>query len=228
MWYTKPIRTFILCAVMVFPAAHITIAQSYYHTPGDTVIANAAFNDVNVFNIMQVHPTADTLYFKWYMQSVVMPASWEASICDNGNCYTSLRDSGMMNPIVPGDNGLMSLHLDPKNEAGTGIIRYTIFDTLTPQQVDTLTWIITASGPTGIPGKELLQPVAGTRHGRIWCRNINPDFNTAVLYDMNGRILFRQRITGKEIDIPAGHFSPGILILKLSGKKIFLTKILNQ
>lgn len=228
MWRINYNKNIILLAAVLLAAVNSSFAQSYYHSPNDTITASAIFNDISVFNIVQIHPTSDTLYFKWYQQSVVMPLSWEASICDNGNCYTSLKDSGMMAPIVPGDNGLMSLHLDPKFQSGTGIIRYTIFATNTPTQVDTLTWIITAGGSTGIAEPKKSQPIIYSGNKQIVCKNLNGQFSKACLFDMNGRLILQQNIEGNEAEILAPGFYSNMLILRLSGRRNFTTKILNN
>lgn len=227
MWYIKYCRS-VLLWIAVFAAVHSSRAQSYYHTPGDTFTGFAMFQDVNVFNIIQVHPAADTLYFKWHKQSVDMPASWEASICDNGNCYTSLMDSGSMVPIVPGDDGLMSLHLDPKTVAGTGIIRYSLYAANSAAQVDTLTWIITAGSPSGLSDPKAQRPVVYVSGYQVRCRNLQGLYNQASLYDLNGRLLVQQQVTGDEAILPVAHYNARMFILKLSGKRNFITKVLNQ
>lgn len=221
-------RSLLLIAVILFTAINTSRAQHYYNIPGDTLTGTAGFNDISVFNITQVHPTADTLYFKWYQQSVSMPSGWEASICDNGNCYTSLKDSGMMAPIVPGDNGLMSLHLDPGLTPGTGIIRYVLFADNTAQQPDTLTWIITAGTTNGITTQQETLPVVACGNKQIYCSNLKGQFALALLYTANGSLLRRQKITGSETRILMETYPAGIYILKLSGKRNFITKILNQ
>lgn len=228
MWYTKIVHSLLLPVAALLTAAGSTMAQSYEHMPGDTIIATAVFNDVNVFNITQAHPTPDTLYFSWYRQSVVMPASWEASICDNGNCYTSLKDSGMMAPIVPGDNGLMSLHLNPGSEPGTGIIRYRISAHNSPERVDTLTWIITAAPVTGISPLPAQQPLITVQDQQLLCLYPEGVYTTVLLYDMGGRLLYRQRLWGKEARIGLERYSNQLFVLKLTGKRSFITKILNQ
>lgn len=228
MWHINYNRNIILLTAVLLAAVNSSFAQSYYHSPNDTITSSAVFDDISVFNIIQTHPTSDTLYFKWYKQSVTMPLSWEASICDNGNCYTSLKDSGMMAPIVPGDNGLMSLHLDPKFEAGTGVIRYIIYATNTSTQVDTLTWIITAGGTTGITEPKNVPPIIYSGNGRIVYKNLDNQFSKACLFDMNGRLILQQNIEGNEGEILISGFYSSMLILRLSGRRNFTTKILNK
>jgi hypothetical protein len=230
MYYTNILKRSILLTAIIFMAVNTSFSQqSYYHSPNDTIMENAEFNDVNVFNITQLHPTADTLYFKWYKQSIEMPGTWEASICDVGHCYTTLRDSGIMDPIYPGDAGLMSLHIDPKFEAGTATIRYTIFAENTPERVDTLTWIITASGPTGFNEPDLSQPEIINNGKEIICKNLKGEYSKAFLYNSNGRLLASRDIAvnDNELSISLQAHSTQIFILHLKGKRSFTKKVPN-
>lgn len=227
MLYTNHLKGTILLIVAFIATINISFAQSYYHSPNDTIIANVPFDDFSVFNITQVHPTADTLYFKWHKQSVVMPATWEASICDYGNCYTTLEDSGTMAAIVTGNNGLMSLHINPHFEAGAGIIRYSIFATNTPTQIDTLTWIITATAPNGIEKVNNSKPVIYYSNKQIICGNLQDNFSKAFLYDLNGKLLLEKSIHTEEVTLFTGEYNPQILILHLIGKQNLISKIFN-
>lgn len=208
-------------------AVNISFAQSYYHSPDDSIVAEAVANDFNVYNITQIHPTNDTLYFKWNKQSVSMPITWEAGICDNGECNSFLKDSGAMIPIVPGDNGLMSLHINPHNESGTAIIRYTIFEIHQPQKMDTLTWIISAGGhPNNISKINAKQdPKIWVDNGNIHCVNLNNNFSIISVCDLQGRKLFIQKIRGNEARISFRDINSGIYVLQLKGRNNFSRKI---
>lgn len=148
---TKNYWQLIVVVALSGAAAPRGIAQSYFHSPNDTLIANTIVNNSVTLNITQVHPTNDTLRFVWEKLFVSMPNEWTAMICDNNTCYPSLIDSSTTLPVLPGDDGLMLIHCYPNTNSGTGIIRYSIYEIHTPNQVDTLTWIINASGTVGLP-----------------------------------------------------------------------------
>ncbi|MES2590212.1 MAG: T9SS type A sorting domain-containing protein [Bacteroidota bacterium] len=128
--------------VLFCTSTSFVLAQSYYHSPNDTLIANTELDNSVTMNITQIHPTNDTLYFHWNKLNVSMPIDWEASVCDNSNCYTSLIESGNMLPVLPGDDGLLLIHCTPHTNSGVGIIQYTIYEDKTQNQIDTLTWMI--------------------------------------------------------------------------------------
>lgn len=208
--------------------ARTSFAQSYYNAPNDTIIGTAPFNDVSVFNITQVHPTTDTVHFVWHKQMVTMPLTWEASICDAGDCYTTLKDSGTMAPIVPGDNGLMSLHINPFSEAGTGIIRFSIFAKNTPTQVDTLTWIISAYATSVAQLPQNEKPIVFSNNHRLICKNINADYKSVLIYSIDGRVLHKEEIHNPEISISLSDMVSQLLIIQLIGKEMLVTRIINN
>lgn len=215
-FYTK--RSLILIIALV-AIINTSFCQSYIHSPNDTIIANAIYNDVSVFNIIQLHPTNDTLYFKWNKQSESLPSSWEASICDNGHCNTTLVDSGAMDPVYIGDVGIMSLHINPHFQPGTAIIRYSIYDTNTPSQVDTLTWII-SSIPTSINTLAYNKPTITFFNQTLKLSDIDNRFNLITVFDIFGRSLFKALISNTNEQYYLPQLPTSIMIIQLSGKNI--------
>jgi hypothetical protein len=212
--------------VVVIPIANtcISLAQSYYHSPNDTIISNANFDDVSVYNITQVHPLNDTILFKYHKYSVAMPTSWDAYLCDNTTCHPDMADSSNM-WAIPGDNGLMSLHLNPHFEAGTGIIRYLFFDTNTPLQVDTLTWIISA-GATDISTLTTENPCITIINQTLSLKNVVGRFDKLRILDMNGRIIYQAAIEKNE-HFTMPYFQTPVIIVQLGGYKILYQQKMN-
>jgi len=197
-------------------------AQSYNNSPGDSLVQSANLEQTVVMNITQLHPTSDTLYFHWRKIEASLPAGWTASLCDNGACFSSLPDSGMMIPIVPGDNGLMSLHCTPHTTIGAGIIRYALYATATPARIDTLTWIINATA-TGIEDVNSAQPFIYCSNGVIYCSNTQNDYSEVKVYSIDGRKIFAPPIMDR-ITVP--DIKNQIVIVVLQGEsKIFSQKI---
>lgn len=135
----------VLLVYLLF-ASFGAFGQGYYHSPNDTLIAVTTLDQQVTLNITQVHTSNDTLQFVWKKLNVSMPVEWEASICDNSNCYLTLIDSSTTLPVLPGDDGLLLIHCTPHDVMSVGIIQYTIYEISAPTNIDTLTWIINASG----------------------------------------------------------------------------------
>lgn len=222
----KNFKQFVLTAAILFAAANMMNAQSYQNSPGDSIISNANLDDVSVYTITQLHPGADTVHFRYQKYSVTMPASWDALLCDNANCHPDLKDSSEM-IAVPGDNGLMSLHLNPHWEAGTGIVRYLLHDVNTPTQIDTLTWIISAGAVT-VSEQIEMQPVISLNQQTLTIKNADKRFKTLRILDAQGRTLFSSHvgITG-QYTIPT--FQKAFLVIQLRGNNIYYhQKIITQ
>ncbi|MBS1594089.1 MAG: hypothetical protein JST90_07175 [Bacteroidetes bacterium] len=168
-------------------------------------------------NIIQSHPTNDTLHFHWKKLSALLPTGWEASICDNGLCFGSLVDSGMMIPIVPGDDGLMSVHCRPDTNAGLGIIQYILYEEKTSFHRDTLTWIVDAS-PSGID--DLATPKLDVRFsfGKLWFQNIGEGFSQFAVYDASGRLLCQDKILQSTFQYAVELPAHSVAILQMNGK----------
>lgn len=123
----------------------ITNAQRYRITPNDTIRITGMMEDLQTLSIEQFNTTSDTLTVRWKKISAIVPEKWEASVCDNSFCNTSLVDSGTMNPIFPSEYGLLLLHITPHVVYGTAEVRYVVWDIATPLIQDTLTYILSVS-----------------------------------------------------------------------------------
>lgn len=202
--------------VLFCTSTTLAFSQSYWHSPNDTLIANTSVNNSVTMSIIQVHPNNDTLQFVWKMASVSLLNDWTAQICDNAGCYPSLLDSSTTLPVLPGDDGLMLIHCYPNNTPGTGIIRYSIYEIHSPNQVDTLTWIIHASSTAGInePGSSV--PAYTLTGNRFQLTDNGMFFTNLALFDLNGKELFSTAISKSvTVEIPA--FPASFYYIVLSG-----------
>jgi len=212
----KLIQQFVPVVMILFITTGIAISQSYYHSPNDTLISNTTVNNSVTMNITQVHPNNDTLQFVWKKFSVSMPNDWTATICDNNTCFPSLIDSSTTLPVLPGDDGLMLVHCYPNTNAGTGVIRYTIYEIHSPQQIDTLTWIINAESTAGINESAFTTPVYTIKGNQFQLTDSKSKYTNLTLLDLNGREVFSSSIpTSLCVEIPL--FPANFYYLVLSG-----------
>ena len=213
------LKGFILAVTVLCVAAGEVYAQNYYHSPNDTLVAYTEPGNSVTMNITQLHPTNDTLYFAWNKLSVSMPEGWTATICDNSMCYTSLVENGATLPVLPGDDGLMLIHCQPASP-GTAVIRYTIFETATPWQVDTLTWIIEAS-PLSVADKAE-NKLPFTLIENRFLLNTNA-YSTLTLTNTSGQQVLESRVKPfEEITLPQDQSA--FYFLELSGDSGILRK----
>ena len=196
--------------------------QNYFHSPNDTLIANTILDGQVTMNITQIHPNNDTLHFNWNKLDVVLPFGWEANICDNSFCYTSLVDSGTTLPVLPGDNGLMLIHCTPHITEGTAIIQYTISEANTPWQIDTLTWIINAT-VAGITSNHAISPKIWTYKNDLYFDEISTDYNSLIIYNSLGEAVFDTKFSTENIfHLPL--LTPSIYFVQLVGDSNILTQ----
>ena len=116
-----------LVVVAFCVATTISFAQTYTIYPQKISTSNALLEDLQTLIIRQVNITNDTLQLHWKKVSASVPDSWEASICDNQLCNTTLPDSGSMGLVMPNDYGFLLIHCTPHVSLGSAIIRYSVF-----------------------------------------------------------------------------------------------------
>lgn len=144
----------VLSVAAILAATDISFAQTFSLTPNDSININGVLEDVQTLSIQQPNISNDTITLKWKKVSESVPLLWDASVCDNHFCNTSLVDSGMMNPVVPLDYGLLLVHITPHVNYGTAVIRYVVWDIANPTLKDTLTYILTSNATSGIAETE--------------------------------------------------------------------------
>ena len=106
--------------------------------------------DLETLSIQQFNTTTDTIHLQWQKVSEIVPLLWEASVCDNQICNTTLVNNGTMNPVIPNEYGLLLLHITAHVNYGTATVRYAVWDIANPAMKDTLTYILTVSATSGI------------------------------------------------------------------------------
>jgi hypothetical protein len=144
----------VLSVATIFAVADISFAQSYSLVPNDTIHMVGMMEDLETLSIQQQNTSTDTIQLKWQKVSESVPPIWEANVCDNAFCNTSLVDSGTMNPVLPSEYGLLLLHITPHKNYGTAVVRYAVWDIANPALKDTLTYILTVNTSSGISDAE--------------------------------------------------------------------------
>ena len=137
-------------SVVIIAAAGNSFSQSYTLSPGDSVQFTGVFDHLQTLSIEQVNATADTIQLAWKKVSESVPPNWEAVVCDNVMCNTSLVDSGSMNPVMPGDYGFVLMHITPHVNYGTAVVRYAVWDIANDSMKDTLTYILSLDSVSAI------------------------------------------------------------------------------
>lgn len=141
----------LLATVAAFTTATVsTCAQSFINTPNVTIEVTGIMDDLETLSILQFNTTSDSIQLQWTKVSESVPVGWEASVCDNFTCNTSLVDDGTMLPVLPGEYGLLLIHITAHLNYGTAVIQYAIWDQNYPAAIDTLTYILHVNAPSSV------------------------------------------------------------------------------
>jgi hypothetical protein len=217
-------------AIIVLMKVKSVLAQGYKISPGDSVRGKIELGGRAVLNINQIHPGKDTLHLKWKQIYVNMPSGWDGTICDYGHCYSTLKDTGTMDPVLPGDDALISMHFFASKTPGTAIIRYILTSGGPLFQSDTLTWIVDGTF-SFIQSNSIEKPsiIINSHSLKVSCRLCK--FSELSIANMQGQALLTSQFKNSEtIEIPLDNFREGIYILSLKGngtyysQKIILTQ----
>lgn len=150
----KNFQNMVLSVAAILAATDFSFAQYFSNVPNDTINMVGMMEDLETLSIQQLNTSNKAITLKWQKVSESVPSVWEASVCDNITCNTSLVDSGTMNPVNPADYGLLLLHITPHVNYGKAIVRYAVWDIANPVLKDTLTYILTVTATSGIASSE--------------------------------------------------------------------------
>jgi hypothetical protein len=224
----RAIRHIILSVAALFAATDISFAQTYSLVPNDSISITGMFEDLQTLSVQQVNISSGTIQLKWKKVSESVPALWDALVCDNALCNTSLVDSGTMNPVVPGDYGFLLLHVTPHVNYGVAIIRYAVWDIANAAMKDTLTFILSVNNTSGIGRPEYKNGFSVFPNPSKERIHIVTDFKTGFEYlitDVSGKEIKTGVSTAKSIFVSTENFSDGVYnVLVVEENKILISK----
>jgi len=173
--------------------------------------------DLETLTIQQINIANNAITLEWQKVSENVPPMWEAKVCDNVICYSSLVNGGVMNPIVPGDFGFLMMHVTPHVNFGTSTIRYAVWDAAFPLLKDTLTYILTVPAPTGISNlneiKYSLYPNPADE--MIDIKISDPASFNYQISDNTGKIIDSGKSVSRQLNIKTYQYKNGIYFLKM-------------
>ena len=205
-------------------------ATTFSVSPNDTSFAETSLDELQSLTINLIHTTNDTLFLSWKKVYENIPSNWEATVCDYQHCYTSLLDSGTMDPVVAGDDGLMNCHITPHINFGITIIRYAVWDNNFPTLIDTLTWIVTCNtlGINPINSNQFqlsVYPNPAKDYFYISNYQLKPSDKIELLNRMGETLA----VSANQNTITVTSLNEGIYFFKIiSGSQVFVSKIVKQ
>lgn len=228
----KTLKNIMLSVAAILAATDFSFSQSYSITPNDTVQLLGGMEDLQTLTISQQNNGSDTLYFQWQKVSESVPANWEASVCDNFVCYTTLKDSGTTNPVFPTESGFILLHVTPHVNYGTAIIRYAIWDVANPTVKDTLTFITTVNAPSAIAeteNKKTFNVFPNPVNGYLNITSTNNEIFSLNIFNSLGEKV-SSTVSTQNSKLETRNFSNGVytILISTNSKSSFIKKIVIQ
>ena len=223
----KQTAKMLLVSVVAFANADTAFAQRpFTSTPKDTIVATVPLDVKKSMMFQQFAIAGQTLQLRWRQLSLSIPPQWEANLCDNGTCFTNLPSSGSMNPVWPGDYGLMKLDVTARVNQGTAVVRYAVWDSSAANLVDTLTWIV-HSNTTSISHVQNKSPIAHVVNKTLLISQAKPGL-VVLLYDAAAKKVFQKSLVNQDETIDLSALSSGMYVLHITGlnhpyaQKIFI------
>jgi hypothetical protein len=128
--------------------------------------------------------------------------------------------SGMMNPILPNDYGLLLLHITAHVNHGTATVRYAVWDIANPAIKDTLTYILNIPVASSIAEAEIKSALSIFPNPANNVINFSNDTNAVVslveMTDMNGRVIKSAKINATEGEISVSDLSSGVYMMRIT------------
>lgn len=228
----KPVLQILLILFVNTLFPNFSFSQTFDNIPNDTVKMTGIMEDNETISIQQLNISTDTISLKWKKVSEVIPNGWDASVCDNKICYTSLVDSGIMNPVIPSDTGFLLLHLTSHINYGMAIIRYAVWDVANPTIRDTLTYILKVENTVKISESE-------TKNKFIFFPNpandkieIASSFQTNysyILTDISGKIIKTENSTTNNTHISIGDLPQDVYFITIKlNNNLFTHKFIKH
>lgn len=213
----KLMQNIIILVAVLFAATNIIFAKNYNLVPNDTIFLIGELEDLQTLTIQELNISKDTINLKWKLIKSNLPENWEASVCDNSFCYTSLVESGSMTPIFPDDYGFILLHITPKIKLGESVIQYAVWDVMAPEEIDTLTFILKVENTTKINSSQNFNI---STYPNPAAEFINIAINTNNLYsykisDIYSRIVLSGHLSSNINEVMLHQLSSGIYLLEI-------------
>jgi hypothetical protein len=227
----KAIKQVLLSCVLGLTMVEPSLAQTFSNNPKDTIISVGMMNDFEQLIIQQLNTSADTITLQWEKISENIPMGWQASVCDNKICYSTLVDSGIMNPIVPSATGFLLMDITPNKNYGTAVIRYSIWDVSNPTFKDTLTYIHTVNtlGITQMENKNAFHVFPNPITDKIIIHTTRQTNFVFSMIDMSGKVI-KLGILNNEITlVPVDDLPNGLYFFQVKSEhKMYSQKFIKQ
>jgi hypothetical protein len=120
-------------------------ATTFTVTPSNTIAHDVEEDDYVDFTVYFTNTTGSNINYKWSTVSNSLPSGWNLTLCDYPSCFPYVPNSGSMDPVSPGAQGLLKLTVNPgTGNLGAGSVVFSVWDENFPTQKETITMEVNA------------------------------------------------------------------------------------
>ena len=214
-------------------------SQTFTASPADSI---ESINDVNdwLSDYIYIHNnTGSSLSLSFQTIGNTMdPLGWDVLLCTSYGCYSYVPSSGSLGTIANGDSAHLNLHAGFVGIAGTGEIKFRVYETGNISNADTITYRYHAVQASGISNNNLPEVI------RLSQNFPNPFINfttirynldnangNLVITDMHGKNVCEYKLSSASGEvIVTENLKPGIYFYSLftHGQMISKRKMIVQ
>ena len=127
-------------------------AQNFVYSNGMDQEFESTTLTTAVLDIYMETPSPQDITFRWEVITNTLLPGWDYSLCDYNNCYVGIPNYGTMTAISmaemgSGIQGFLKLNLDPGTDYGVGFVNFKVWDLAFPDQVDTVSFLLSYTDP---------------------------------------------------------------------------------
>jgi len=148
------------------------------------------------------------------------PNNWLGYICTHRFCLPSIPDSGILGILDNSEKGYLNLHMNSfNNKTGEGVISYEVYETLTPLNLDTVTFSYKVKETVG------LKSINNFHQVNIFPNPANDYFSISGMEGFQNSKITIYSINGKLIDVVKGFSYPYLIPIEGLSKGIYWIRI---
>lgn len=217
----------------------VTKAQTFYATPADSIVSTNNVNDwLSDYIYIQNNSGLPLSLSFQTIENTMDPLGWNVLLCTNIGCTPNVPLSGSLGTIANGDSAYFHLTTGFVGIAGTGKIKFKVYETGNSSNADTITFRYTANTELSITETFLSKMILSQNFPNPFTEtstiiyNLPTNKGSFQIFDATGKQIYSEILYNTHGSITIGEgLSKGILMATLkdvNGKILAIRKIIFQ
>lgn len=217
----------------------VTKAQTFYATPADSIVSTNNINDwLSDYIYIQNNSGIPLSLSFQTIENTMDPLGWNVLLCTNIGCTPNVPLSGSLGTIANGDSAYFHLTTGFVGIAGTGEIKFKVYETGNSSNADTIMFRYTANTELSITETFLSKMILSQNFPNPFTEtstiiyNLPTDKGSFQIFDVTGKQIYSEILYNTHGSITIGEgLSKGIFMTTLkdvNGKILAIRKIIVQ